>query len=96
MKLKTIVLTAAMMLATPVMAQDPICWDRNTFIQIMEVNEAVNEGRGITVNGLMYEIWVRDGGEWMSVFTTPEMITCVGAHGLFWEEGYTPPRGVPG
>lgn len=62
------------------------CWDRETFLGIVGANEAQPVGRGLDYQGNMIEVWVRPDLEFMMVFTSPAMITCLGTYGAAYQE----------
>jgi hypothetical protein len=84
--MKYLALALSLVLSTPAMAQQqPQCWERSQFIQMVGQHKAQRLGTGLNQIGLLTELWVRPDGEWIIVMTRPQMdITCLATFGTGW------------
>jgi hypothetical protein len=89
MKLPVIILAAAAITGSTVIATSPLfaaaCAPRDEFAKHLATNyKEESQGIGVTNDGSLFEVFASDNGSWSLLITNGRKISCIVAAGEMW------------
>jgi hypothetical protein len=92
-KFTLLALLTSCAVASPTMAQAPVCLPREDVVSHLSQNYGEEvRGRGMMDTGQMMEVFISEAGTWTITTTTPDGVTCLRAAGAYWEAVSPPPQ----
>lgn len=84
---KWMVLGVLLVVATPTMAQQTVCYDHKLFVEFLKKRYSeVLVGIGVTTSGTLIGVYAsKDGGTWTIVHTDVDSVACGIAAGKDWQ-----------